>query len=594
MAYLNSKKVKRLRTAITDSMDELKDAREKRVEFIRQYIGKHYSTKGTEEKVPLNLLELTVNTYTNAMVAQTPSASVTTQFPQYEPVAYSLKIAIDHLAQEINLGDTLRKATVDSLFSIGVIKTGINYSKSIELGGFTHDVGQPYADVVQLDDLVFDTSAYSWEQCCFIGDRVKLDIQDVKQCGLYSKSVVKKLMPLDKNDRNQEATEGERSSNLSNNEEHPDGETIYGQCQLWNIWLPKENLIVTLADQEGLDEPLAVEEWHGPETGPYDVLDYSYVPGNILPLAPMASLIDLHDITNRLFNKTVRQAERQKTILGYTGAGSKDAERIIMANDGESIRMDDPKSAQEFKFGGPDQINVGYVATARQYFSMFAGNLDSIAGLGPQADTAKQEQLIKESSSQRMAAYQSRVVEFATKIVKKLAFYLWNDPLINLPLTKPVEGTDIKIPFNFTPEILEGDFLEYNIEIVPYSLKQQTPSQKVQKMLEMLQYYAPYYQFMIQDGLKIDWEEINNIIADYTNLPELTKVITTGMPDDNPAVQPVGQPNPKIQGQQKEYMHSYQSQGSAQGAEGVAMQNMFSAQGGGQNGMNMPMTGAAI
>ncbi len=579
-ATVNISKVKKLRDAMGLDWKSLKTFRENRKYIVKQYIGKHYSDKGTEEKVPLNLVELFVNTYLTHLAGGVPSASVTTPHSKLKPVATSLKLAIDHLLHEIDFQTTLLHTVSEGLFGIGIVKTGLNHSKTIEFGGYRHDVGQPFADNVQLDDFIFDTTAYTWEKCSYMGDRVKVAISDLEKCELYNKDVVRRIKESQGDSTSQLSGQGlneeERTSDLGTERSNLSADKEYVQeCQIWNIWLPRENLILTIADDDSINEPLHAAEWKGPEYGPYDFLGFNYVPGNTMPLSPVGVLLDLHEATNKIFNKTIAQAKRQKTILGYRDAN--DAQRIVDSSDGEAVRMEDPKSAHEMTFGGPNQVSVGFAYTLRQYFSALGGNLDVLGGLTSQADTARQEQLLNENASKRVQSMQTEVIRFTKAIIEKLAWYLWYDPLIDIPIIKRVQGTDIEIPTKFSAETIEGDFLDYNINIVPYSLRERTPAQRVQDIMGTINVFAPHMEFMMSQGKQIDYDKLIRILSEYQNLPELMDVFAM---NDAPNSM-IGEATPKIldkMGGNKTYEHTYRSQAGLQGAEGEGMQNMFNAQ----------------
>ena len=569
MAILNKKKFDQLRESIEQCHEELRFQRNKRTEEIKQYVGSNYSIHGSPTKIPVNMLAMLVQTFSDNIVSSNPKASVTTPHPELKSSAGTLKLALDHLVDEINLQNTLSNAVLDAIFLMGIVKIGLNKSKTVELGGVSHDVGQVFVDCVNFDDFVYDTSAYSFEQCAFIGDRVKVSLDDVKKCGLYKKSVVEKLRPVSQ--REIDGNEKKRNSSFIGRGDKGMDSSYEDKVQLWNIYMPKENVIVTMADDSAISEPLAVAEWTGPELGPYRFLGFGSVPGNILPLSPVSIMLDLHEVTNAMYNKVISQATRQKSLLGYK-PGSKDAERIIDANDGESIVMEDPSSAKEFKVGGAEQVNMLFASQVRQLFSYSAGNLDAMGGLAQQADTAKQESLIKNSTNVRLNAMQTKVARFTKMILQDMAYYLWYDPLIKLPLVKRVG--EFKIPVVFDDNSKEGDFLEYNIDIEPYSLQAKTPGEKIQAIFEALNQLSPYMQLMQQQGINIDFENLVDVLADYSNVNEIKNIFVNMSADSSPSSQVIGEAPVKIKNQQREYNHTYTSRGSLQGMENVMNQQM--------------------
>lgn len=556
--------------------------RDNRIKFIRQFVGMHYSDDGSGDKIPLNLLELMVNVYTSQLVSKNPQASVTAGVKQLKPAAKTLELAVNHLIDEISLGKTLKKGTTDSLFSLGIGKVGLNYSKTVEMGGFKHDVGQPFADMVQIDDFIYDLKARAWETISFAADRFRIPLEQVKDCGLYSKEAVKQIKP--EKDKKYSRQENRASDITSDNADYRD-EGFKDYCQIWDVWLPEENQIVTVSFDS--DIPLRVNDWTGPEHGMYHLLGYTDVPGNIMPLSPISLLFDLHELTNNLYRQLGRQALRQKTITAYEGKAVKDADRIRQSPDGETVRVDNIDKVKEMKYGGADQMNIAFTTLAKQNFSYFGGNLDSIGGLGAQAETAKQEQLIAASSSQRLASMGLDVKEWAGGIMKDLAWYLWHDPLIELPVVKRVEGTDLEVTETFSPETQEGDFFDYNITINPYSMKDSTPEEQVGGVMAYLRETAPFQPQMQQQGVNIDFEALTNLVADVKNIPQMKEIITFSGTEQQE--QPIGTPTPKIKNMTNKYEHSYTSQASQAGLESQVSQMAMGQAGAAQEGLQQNM-----
>ena len=542
MVSFNDTRLSKLRQAISYSRRQLQPFRQQRYEVIRQYVGYHYSDDGASDRVPVNLLELAINIYTQQMAARVPQVLVNTSFRQLRPMAANFELAVNQLLKEIRFGETIRLAVIDALFSLGIIKTGLERRASVEIAGYLHDVGQPFADTISLDNWVHDTTATRLEQCQFMGDRYRLPLELVKESKAF------------KNTDNLQATvktayneDGDSKAESLSHGSQVDPDEYKEHVELWDIWLPCENLLITIG-AEGESKPLRVIEWDGPETGPYHLLSFSPVPGNIMPLAPSALWMDLHDLANRLFRKLGRQAERQKTVLGVQSGAEDDGSRIIKANDGEALRMDNPDRAREYRFGGIDQPSLAFLLQVKDLFVYLGGNLDSLGGLSPMADTLGQDQLLAQNASKRVADMQDRVIAFTKDVINSLGFYLWNDPLINLPLTKRVPGMEeLSVATTFDAESREGDFLDYNIEIEPYSMQHQSPQMKLQALVQVFQQFiAPFAPMMAEQGIGINFEALLNTIGKYANVNELNEILEFSQPSGMYDKPMVGQPPQKM------------------------------------------------
>lgn len=577
----------RLMEAIDGNYRLLENFRENRISAIRQYVGRHYGKNGANDRVPLNLLELMVQIYVSRLAPDNPKSNVSSKYADLKRQCDNLELALNHLFGEIDLGGTLRMVITDSLFGIGIVKIGLNYSDTVEIGGEFHDVGQPFCDYVDLDDLVFDMSARSWEEVTFIGDKVVMTREQLLDAGLFDKDVVEKLtkkgveLDRDKKAKNISAKDADRVRN------------IYDFYELWNVYLPLEKKVVVVSTD--VQEPLRIADWEGPEGGPYKFLYYNDVPGNLLPLSPIAALQDLHEITNIIYRQLGRQAQRQKTIMMATGGAQSDAERVMTATDGDVVRVDDPNKLREVRFNGPDAQNMGFALQARNYFSYFAGNLDSIGGLGAVADTARQESLIAESSSFRLKAMSEKVKKFIGAVMRDLGWYLFTDPFIDLPVVKRVESIGLEIERRVTADDMEGDFLDYNISMSPYDGGEPTPQEKVNAIMEYINYLAPYAPLLQSQGVAIDFTALSDMIAKFRNINELRDVIRY---EDIIPEQPFGEPPSKYQTPIKpeplggrKYEHTYESQASTRGTEAQLAQLAMGQ--GMQEGQAMTMAGGA-
>lgn len=352
MVAFSEKKLSKLRTAIGYSRRQLQPFRQQRYDTVRQYVGYHYSDDGAADRVPLNLLELAVNIYTQQLAARSPQVIVNTPFRELRPQAATFELGLNQLLKEIRFGDTVRMAVIDALFSIGIIKTGLERRSSVEIDGYLHDVGQPFADIISLDNWVHDTTATRLDKCQFMGDRYRLPLELVKKSSAFTNT--DQLKATTKTSYNED---GDSKTESLSHGSQVDPDEYAEHIELWDIWLPAENIILTIP-AEGESKPIRVIQWDGPENGPYHLLSFSPVPGNIMPLAPSALWMDLHDLANRMFRKLGRQAERQKTVLGVQAGAEDDGNRIISSNDGETLRLDNPDRAREYPYGGAEHAET--------------------------------------------------------------------------------------------------------------------------------------------------------------------------------------------------------------------------------------------
>jgi len=153
-----------------------------------------------------------------------------------------------------------------------------------------------------------------------------------------------------------------------------------------------------------------------------------------------------------------------------------------------------------------------------------------MGGLSPQADTLGQERLMSESASAQIDDMQDQVIQVTTEITQDLAEYLYYDPLVSIPITKRVSGTDYSItktwPIDKGTDLRDGQFIKYNFNIQPYSMSHQTPMSKLQTMSQFFQQFVvPNMGMMEQQGISINFETMFKLVAELTNMDELEDML---------------------------------------------------------------------
>jgi hypothetical protein len=522
---LDEKKTSRLLEAVQQSRDRMQPFREQRLAAVRAFVGSNYGEMSSDDKVPLNLMQMAVNIYRRQVAARAPQAMIIARDPRLAATADDFELALNWLIREIDLESAISRWVIDAMFSIGVMKVGISPGNQAEIEGILHDAGRPFADVVDFDDFVFDMNAKSWDLCQFVGNKYTLPYEMAKEMKLFGDE---ELTPTILSDYNEGGDE--KVSILQTGGTWNPNRGYMDLVELWDLWLPYDNLFVTVqvVDNSGIDggKVIRVVEWDGPEVGPYHILSFGDVPGNIMPLPPAQAMLDLHDASNRVFRKLVRQADRQKTLTIVASGAEEDGRRIVDANDGDTIKSDNPQATKEARYGGPDAASIAFLLQLKDLFVYLGGNLDALGGLGRQANTVGQESLISRSANMLIADMQDRTTTAVRKVIESLADYLWNDPLMAPKVLKKIGNTGLSIPVEFSQDMREGDLLDYMVEIAPYSMQSRTPTERLQTLQQLMtQFVIPLAPQLQQRGIGINMDQFLEIMAKYSNLPEMQSII---------------------------------------------------------------------
>lgn len=493
-----TKVVKKLQRAIEISHKKMKNFRAQRVEMLKQYAGRRYDyTDGMHKAEPINMIFQAVQALIPGLVYNTPEAKIDTENLQLRNFAQVFELAVNHLVKRIDLRDTLRAVLVDAIFGLGILKVGLTFGNEVSIDGMLHDIGQPYADRVSLDDFVIDPAARKWEEAVFTGNRYRLPLDYVRTCGLYENT--DKLRA-----KYQEYGSDHKAENLSNGSAGE--EEIYEMVEyveLYDLYIPQDNVTVTIpcTAAEGI-APLRVVPWEGPRRGPYELLYFHYMPDNIMPISPASVWMDVHEMINTQARKMKNQAERAKTVLAYQSTAAKDAQNIVESGDGQTVQVDHIDGLKEFHTGGAEDDGYKWLAALKGIFSDISANSDLLGGLGtPNTSTATEGSILNANAQTVLGDKKEQMYSFVGHVFEKLAWFLWTDPLIEQQLARrdPQNGDVQEV---FASDAKQGDFFDYAFNVVPMSMARQDPQVRQQKVIQFFtQFWFPTAQMAMQQGL---------------------------------------------------------------------------------------------
>lgn len=538
----------RLRQAIENSRLLLQPYRRKRQQRLRQYVGTDYRGEhgASEDSRPVlvNYMELAVNIYKRALAARSPEPDISTPHIMLKPTADDFRLSLKKKLEGMDFEEILQESVVEALFSIAVVKVGLTRSGTIQIDDADYVLGDCFMEVVTLDDLIVDMTATSWRDISFIGNFHYPTLDEVVESGLMEYDDALQHAEPSREKLNEQGDErgetvGSGSDNFSDD--------YLPRLKLMDVWLPKRGVLVTLL-RDGNAMPLRATVWRGPQPGPYHVLSFNKVPSNIMPLPPAALWHDLHKLMNRLMRKLADQADRQRTILAVMAGQEKDGRILNEAADGDVVTVTVPpeEAAREYTIGGVDGKTLAFFLSLKDLFVYLAGNLDTIGGLSPAADTLGQERIIQAAASERVNDMRSRTATFARKLVKTIGWYVWTDPFREDWVVKHIPGLPgLEVPVLFTPEMQQGEFMDFNININVATMQDQPPAARLRFMMEIVQsIIAPFIPQLAALGYTFDPVEFLRIVGQLSSVDELNLIVKSiGIPpmsDHGPAIPPAG------------------------------------------------------
>jgi hypothetical protein len=367
------------------------------------------------------------------------------------------------------------------------------------------------------------------EECQFMGDRYRIPLEDAKENPKYNKEVAARLQPTQKSTTNED---GDAPVDTLSNTGESEPDEFIDHVELWDVWIPRNRMVVTLPSIASIDKgnlkPLCETIWNGPEDGPYDILRLGSVPNNFMPISPVSGWLGLHEIENRLWRKLNHQASRQKKVTVYQRGNSDDATRFNEAVDGCSIGVDGPSTVQEVSMGGIDQTTFAFAVHINNAFKVLANNLDTLGGLGAMSGTASQEKILDRNSSRQTKKMTKSIEELCSKILRKIAWFLYSDPIAEIPLEKTIPGLEeIRIPSTFSAQNRLADFFDFDISVKASSMQRMGPEERMDAVMRILmEVVIPLMPVMQEQGGQIDFSVLFDALARNNHLPEIKNILS--------------------------------------------------------------------
>lgn len=511
---------------------KMEDVRNARKALVKRSAGSEWYPDGSDDDVPYNQMNQTENIIVQYLIGGEPQANVVAMDSQYEYQAYEQTLALNKQAQLVSLRKKLRRLVRDALYGIGILKIGMIKDRSLALEEIAPNldeegevgVGRLSLQVISFDNFVFDTQADTMAEADFLGHSYWVKQKDIKK---YLPGYdLDDLFDSEKNWIDEHGNE--MVGAISRGTEGGDRQVGPGKrFWLWDLWLPKERALVrTLVN--GTGEIAHVIPWKSRPGGPYLYLSYSEICDQAIPKAIMSDLAIIHDSINSTFNKLIDQTADAKTVLGYRPGHEDDAQRIAEAGNLAAIQMRDPDQVKEFNFNGPDQALLGMLLQERELASLVMRNTDTLGGLGFEAPTATQEQMVDARANVGIEYLEYETLNFVVEVFEAMRWFMYNEQTAPIPITKSIDGFDFKVKSEYnafraaeTPD----EFDVYEMQIVPDTLRYRSTEDRLQRILTLWErVFLPAFQLGLTTEVP-DMDALFELCSRYENLPELKRIL---------------------------------------------------------------------
>lgn len=537
---LNNKADRRHLVEMVDhSRKQLDDVRESRRKLLVRAKGSEWFP--SDERTPLNQMAQQETAILQHLAGGSPRALVVPGGDGTEAAAYEQTLAINKVAERLNLRKKFRRLVQDALYGIGICRIGMVPDRTISLRETFPEldeegeveIGRLTMDVISLESWVHDCEADTIEEVQFCGHAYWVAKEDI---GKYLPGVSQADLEIEEKrwiDEQGHEMAGAISRGV-------DGKGLTGftdKYWLWDLWVPQSMQIVT-TPVNGTGDIAHVRPWQSRPGGPYLFLYYRELPDQAIPISIMADVALVHDSLNSTFRKLIDQTREAKTVLGFKPGHEDDAGRIRDAKSREIIQMRDPTAVQEFNFNGPSQEILAMLLQLRELASIIGGNTDVLGGLGAQAPTATQEQMVSTQASGKIQLHEVDTADFQVELFEAIRWYLYHEQIEPIAITKEVAGTDLRIPSTYDPLKVPGQFDSYQLSIEPYTDIYRSPEKRFESLLTLWErLIMPGVQLGVVDATP-DMLALLDIAAQYLDLPEIRQLLRVVTPEEQMMASP--------------------------------------------------------
>lgn len=500
-----------------------------------------FFNKGYGREHLINLIDRGVGTIVPFLVEGDPKVLVETLVGNYKSWAYTTQLALNFFINQMELADTvLIQAAINSMFGAGITRTFTEYDRRVTLEDEVIKAGRPTVKVIHDTDYVGDPIARDREDFAFEGDIYKLPTEYAKE--LFSKHA--DLIVPDCKLIGDYSPKKISDPNFNRNKW-----SLRDQTTFIDIYLFDENRTVTIMPDGHTAKILRSVEEDGPKVSPYDYLGYKYFPGHPVPIPPAWFWHDA-DVSMNTVGKTGReQAEAQKDLILTEAPNKKLGEQVTNAKNMDVLQVKDIAGVKQISLGGMNPENAGWMAFVEDVFNKSGGTEPIMRGASSGSPTLGQDQMLHQNASRIINNMYTRYHRFQTSILKKLAWRIWTDPTVYIPLIHEVPGVGT-LPKVFSQADKVGKFYDFVFKIVPYSTQRMSPEVKYQRMMQFAsQWILPTMGLATQQGAEFNIPEATKKMAAYLGMDDFNQLYRTAVPGQMDVVpftaQPTGQKRPE-------------------------------------------------
>jgi len=518
--------------SVTASDKRLKPFQTRSVEYLRAFAGPYHNTSGVVRQAqPLNSVYSFVRAIKPALKMLTISADGSSTIPQMRRAAELVGLATTRELAAMHAAQTYSEVMFASFFGPALTKIGIArgpVAGTPDFRDWRQDPDRVFWRPVSFYDWILDPRCRRREEAQMEGDKYVICREDAIAHG-YNKDILLKVDELMMNRLANGTARG--LSSPGGTDDNP----LYTEYRFADIWLSRENTVVTIAIDDGTESFGFLDEvdWDGPEGGPYDMMTIGELPpDNPIPVTPVEQIMDMHEAQNVLMRKAKEQGEAEKTIWVHGLQAGEDAKKVAAAATHTIVGVGDPNSIKELKFPGPSRELLATIDYYQHQSNKNGPNVDVAGGQEADADTLGQQQMLFAQTGEVIDDMKAAGQEFLEGAVRRVAWYIWGRDT-SMPVMLKIAGEEFPLtwgPEEKPPEDL-GDFLDLTFKVSVYQMGLDSPKQQYARTNTLIKdVIVPLMPQAMAQGVFVDLAKLIASQAKKANIDDTEEWITVGEP----------------------------------------------------------------
>lgn len=506
--------------------------------MVDRYTGPDFtgSTGDINDYDPANSMFEYVSLVLPRLIYDNPTCRVTSRRPiQQRMTAEKMQLALNLWCKSTGFRDTMQQIAVDSFFAWGIALTR---NEPMMGQSMSSDDPQYLPKVYRINPEHFfvDPASMDLMNCKYMGHKYvssKADLLAIAEKDkTYNKETIEKIA---EGSGVSDARQGYQSSYAGYRDE----------IAVYEVWIPSSKpskngkfhgKIYTFAmnseaygseatdkDYGQIREPV---DYYGPRTGPYSIFGFYTVPNNPYPLSPLvASNPIIRDLNNH-YRAITYGAGAYKRLVLVDSKNRQLPQQIKDSPDLFVVPVDslDGDRVVPLEIGGITQQQLAYVNDLQQRIDKLSGMSEVHRGNISGDATATEVSVAESASGMRMAHMQRQFRSALERIMKSVAWYLFHDDRVQLPLGQ--EGIDLLAEVDpvFKGGSGAGNYEDLDLEIDPYSVEKTNQASQQRRATEVIGLIGNLSP-LIPQAPYVDWPKLIDYLGQSLNMPELGNII---------------------------------------------------------------------